>query len=100
MTATSGSINSSRANDRKGFGSNSDAQPKTVTCHGRERDGARGLARYDCEKRIMSTHMNKLTYCYLPPRRRQRQPAVSRPLDVEARHPAGASMDRRMVLRS
>jgi hypothetical protein len=26
MTATSSSINSSRANDRKGFGTNSDAQ--------------------------------------------------------------------------
>ena len=28
------------------------------------RDGACGLARYDCEKRIRSTHMNKLKYCY------------------------------------
>jgi hypothetical protein len=64
MTATSSSINSSRANDRKGFGTNSDAQRQEVTCHGRERDGARGLARYDCEKRIRSTHMNKLKYYY------------------------------------
>lgn len=36
----------------------------TVTCHGRERDGACGLARYDCERHIRSTHMNKLKYCY------------------------------------
>jgi hypothetical protein len=61
MTATSGSINSSRANDRKGFGTNSDAQRQdgdvSRAC---ERDGARGLARYDCEKRIRSTHMNKV----------------------------------------
>ena len=28
------------------------------------RDGACGLARYDCEKRVRSTHMNKLKYCY------------------------------------
>jgi hypothetical protein len=63
MTATSSSITPARTTGRASVRTVT-RNAKTVTCHGRERDGARGLARYDCEKRIRSTHMNKLKYYY------------------------------------